>query len=101
LTHGLDDETGPDRFRGVKLIESRDLMALICEQTGRCHPAYSGPDNGDAHGLKVPEIMWHTAYTACTLGVCMEMHKGASMKQGAARSMADFTAAAGVLISRI
>lgn len=57
-------------------------MALICEQTGRCKPAYSGPDNGDAHGLKVPEIMWHTAHTACALGVCMEMHKGASMKQG-------------------
>jgi hypothetical protein len=52
LTHGLNNQTGPDWFRGVELIKNRDLVALIREQTGRCQPAYSGPDNGDAHGLR-------------------------------------------------
>lgn len=51
LPHWLDDKAGANSFGAVELVEDCDLVALIGQQAGRCQTPYSGPDDGEAHGV--------------------------------------------------
>ena len=90
LADRLNNKAGPDRFGGVELVENRDVVSLIGQQTCRGQPTHSGPYNGDAHEV------W-----SFDLVLVKRIRLARTPPQGLFLSLAHFTAGAGGPISSL
>ncbi|MDB4122592.1 hypothetical protein N9573_03430 [Octadecabacter sp.] len=86
----MNNKAGPDRFGGVELVENRDVVSLIGQQTCRGQPTHSGPYNGDAHEV------W-----SFDLVLVKRIRLARTPPQGLFLSLAHFTAGAGGPISSL